>query len=107
MQAALGLALACGFAAAVVAQQTPPASDNPPAATTATVAASEGTEDEMIVLSPFEVNASRDVGYLAQNTLAGSRLNSELKDTASAISVMYSPPYPSSGASRPRARARS
>lgn len=44
--------------------------------------------DEIIQLSPFEVNSTRDVGYLAQNTLAGSRLNTELKDTAAAISVL-------------------
>lgn len=90
-KAALGLLLACGFTAAVHAQQTNPAPDSAPAPTTRPAAApttEAGTEDDMVVLSPFEVNASRDVGYLAQNTLAGSRLNTELKDTASAISVL-------------------
>jgi iron complex outermembrane recepter protein len=43
---------------------------------------------EAIELSPFTVDASRDVGYLANNTLAGSRLNTSLKDTAATISVM-------------------
>ena len=47
-----------------------------------------GEPDELVVLSPFEVNATSDVGYLAQNTLAGSRLNTALKDTAAAISVL-------------------
>jgi iron complex outermembrane recepter protein len=41
-----------------------------------------------VELSPFNVDASRDVGYLAGNTLAGSRLNTSLKDTAASISVL-------------------
>ena len=44
-------------------------------------------EDKIIELSPFEVDASKDTGYAAQNTLAGSRLNSRLKDTAATMSV--------------------
>jgi outer membrane receptor protein involved in Fe transport len=40
-----------------------------------------------VELSPFTVDATRDVGYLAGNTLAGSRLNTSLKDTAASISV--------------------
>ena len=39
--------------------------------------------DEIFVLSPFIVDASKDTGYRAENTLAGSRLNSSLRDTAS------------------------
>jgi outer membrane receptor protein involved in Fe transport len=44
--------------------------------------------EEPVVLSPFEVNTNRDVGYLAQNTLAGSRLNTNLRDVGAAISVL-------------------
>ncbi|MBI4624619.1 MAG: TonB-dependent receptor [Verrucomicrobia bacterium] len=44
------------------------------------------TED-IVELSPFTVNTSRDVGYLAENTLAGSRLNTQLRDTAGSVSV--------------------
>jgi outer membrane receptor protein involved in Fe transport len=40
-----------------------------------------------VELSPFEVNTSRDVGYAAENTLAGSRLNARLRDTAGSVSV--------------------
>jgi len=43
--------------------------------------------DAAIQLSPFEVNTSRDLGYLAENTLAGSRLNTRLRDTAGSVSV--------------------
>ena len=46
------------------------------------------SEDDTVVLSPFLVSADKDVGYLAQNSLAGSRLNTSLKDTAAAISVL-------------------
>lgn len=44
-------------------------------------------EEEVVTLSPFQVDASRDVGYQAQNTLSGSRLNTPLKDTAAPISI--------------------
>src|SRR5688572_26387141 len=50
------------------AQQTPPA-------------------NEVVTLSPFVIDTSRDVGYQAENTLSGSRLNTSLRDTASSISV--------------------
>jgi outer membrane receptor protein involved in Fe transport len=44
-------------------------------------------DKEAIVLSPFEVNMTRDSGYVASSTLAGTRMNSELWDTPAAISV--------------------
>ncbi len=43
--------------------------------------------DTAVVLSPFEVSDSKDVGYIATNSLAGSRLNSALKDTPAIIDV--------------------
>jgi iron complex outermembrane recepter protein len=42
---------------------------------------------EVVELSPFVVNTDRDVGYQAENTLAGSRLNTSLRDTAGSITV--------------------
>ncbi len=45
------------------------------------------TDEAPIVLSPFEVRTDSDVGYLAANSLAGSRLNTALKDTPASISV--------------------
>ena len=54
----------------------------------------EGTQanapkpDETITLSPFEVRTDKDTGYIATNTLAGSRLNTRLVDTPASISVM-------------------
>lgn len=46
------------------------------------------TAAETVELSPFVVSDDKDVGYLASNTLAGSRLNTSLKDTAASITVM-------------------
>jgi hypothetical protein len=48
------------------------------------------TTEETIRLSPFMVSADEDVGYQATSTLAGTRVRTELKDTASAISVVTS-----------------
>ena len=42
---------------------------------------------ETVELSPFTVNADKDVGYLAANTLAGTRLNTPLRDTAASINI--------------------
>lgn len=43
-------------------------------------------EESVVVLSPFEVVSSTDSGYMASNTLAGTRLNSRLSDVAVAVS---------------------
>jgi len=47
-------------------------------------------EPETLVLSPFTVTADEDDGYLARNTLAGTRVRTELKDVGSAVSVVTS-----------------
>lgn len=44
--------------------------------------------EEAIVLNPFAVSASSDVGYTATSTLGGTRLKSELRDVASQIDVL-------------------
>lgn len=67
------------LAAAVSAQTVAPIASSPRQA---------ADDSPAIELSPFTVDASRDVGYLANNTLAGSRLNTSLKDTAASISVL-------------------
>jgi len=47
------------------------------------------TENEVLVLTPFEVTASTgNEGYTAATTLAGNRLNTELRDIGSAVSVV-------------------
>ena len=54
---------------------------------TAAPSAATRPAEDAVVLSPFEVSTGRDVGYLATNSLAGSRLNASLKDTPAAIDV--------------------
>lgn len=48
---------------------------------------SKPVEDELVVLSPFEVSSQKDTGYQATETLAGTRIRTNLKDVGSAISV--------------------
>ena len=74
---ALAAVLAPSLFAQATGTQTQPAT-----------AASTAAEDEVIVLSPFEVTASESNGYVATTTLAGSRINTQLKDVGSAISVV-------------------
>lgn len=46
--------------------------------------------EEIIELSPFQVDASEDQGYYSAQTLAGGRLKSELKDVATSVQVITS-----------------
>ena len=43
--------------------------------------------DEIVEMSPFVIITNTDVGYVAENTLAGSRLNTKLRDTPGSVSV--------------------
>ncbi len=63
-----------------------------PAQTTAPAAGPKPAEsEETLVLSPFVVDASEDAdGYAAKSTLAGTRVRTDLRDVASAISVVTS-----------------
>lgn len=45
-------------------------------------------QDETLVLSPFVVTTTNDKGYFAANTLAGSRLNTNLADLGASISII-------------------
>ncbi len=68
------LLLSCFFGSALVSQTAPSTSAVP--------------KEEVVALTPFEVNSTKDVGYLAKDTLAGSRLNTSLKDVAAQVSIM-------------------
>ena len=48
----------------------------------------DAAKETAIVLTPFTVNTSKDKGYFAENTLAGSRLNTNLSDLAASITVV-------------------
>ena len=49
------------------------------------IAQDEAVDDDIFELSPFSVSEKSARGYRAQNTLAGSRLNTSLKDVAASI----------------------
>jgi hypothetical protein len=49
-------------------------------------AAEEG--DNVVLLSPFEVSTDKDTGYAATASLAGSRLNTNLRDIAAAVQAI-------------------
>ncbi len=48
----------------------------------------KGIDEDIFELSPFTVNTSGDVGYLAMSTLAGTRLNTNLRDVGASVSVV-------------------
>ena len=51
--------------------------------------AQDSTKEEKIIkLSPFEVTTEGQIGYLANNSLAGTRINSALKDIANSVQVV-------------------
>lgn len=68
--------LTVALAPSLSAQSTSPTANPDPA------------KDATITLSPFEVRTDKDVGYLAANTLSGSRLNTSLFDTPASISEL-------------------
>ena len=43
---------------------------------------------DVVGLSPFTVNADRDTGYRATNTLSGTRINTSLRDIAASIQAI-------------------
>lgn len=58
------------------------------AQTTAPAPAAPEENEEVVELSPFEVTADEDSGYVATSTLAGTRIRTDLRDVGSAISVI-------------------
>lgn len=69
--------------------QVAPAPTPAPAPAPAPAAAekTDAPAAEVTTLSPFVVQEAQDVGYLATSTLAGTRLNTSLKDVGAAVSV--------------------
>jgi len=85
------LALTCGLAVTPAAwSQTKTPEPAQPATEHKPVPVETGRKNsgEQIVLSPFVVTTEKDQGYFAENTLAGSRLNSTISDLAAAITVV-------------------
>lgn len=67
---------------------TEPVKEKPAAA----VPAASDVDNDLVVLSPFEVNTAADKGYAATETMASTRLRTDLKDVASSVSV-YTPAF--------------
>lgn len=81
MACLLSIGLSAGIPLHLAAQVAPAAKENKQPAATA-------LEEKTLVLSPFVVTSEKDEGYVATNSLAGSRLNTKLADTPASISVM-------------------
>jgi hypothetical protein len=64
------------FSISLFGQQVAPSDQEAPA------------DEGVIVLSPFIVSTERDTGYFAANTLAGSRMNTNISDLGASISVI-------------------
>jgi outer membrane receptor protein involved in Fe transport len=76
--------LACAWP--LSAQTVAPATD--PATPARSPAATKKLEDDAVtVLTPFEVTSTKDTGYQTTETLAGTRIRTDLKDVGAALSV--------------------
>lgn len=53
-----------------------------------TTESARSPDEPLVTLSPFQVTASDESGYVATSSLVGSRVNTELKDVASQIDVL-------------------
>lgn len=58
------------------------------ASTPAAEPAASATDSEVVVLSPFVVDVSKDKGYRATNSISGTRLNTAIKDLPMPIEVV-------------------
>ena len=74
------ITFAVALAPALTAHTTSPSAG--PATSTASVA-----KEEVVILSPFEVNSDDDKGYAASSALAGTRTNEKLANLPNSISV--------------------
>jgi hypothetical protein len=96
-RSALRLPPACLFlglfaAGSAASAQTAPASASTPVPAVAPASGAPSAppiDEKPIELSPFTVTSDDDQGYRAQNTLAGSRLNSVLKDTPGVLDGLF------------------
>ncbi len=84
---AFSLLAATAYSQAVSQPASPPAGADRPAPPVETVAAETLPDEEIINLTPFEVSATTDRGYQATETLAGTRIRTDLKDVGGGLSV--------------------
>ena len=84
---ALVVAAGCGAAPLVHSATPGPVLDQPESKQEAKEGKTE-LEEEVLELAPFQVSTTKDRGYAASSSLAGSRLNTELRDIAPAVQVV-------------------
>ncbi len=84
--AAFTLLLNSGFAQAAATGTTTTTTTT--TTTSAPVTTSDTNAAAPVVMTPFEVDSSQDTGYRARNSLAGSRVSTDLKDIANPITVV-------------------
>jgi len=75
------------LAGSVLLAQTAPATPPAPAPTTPSSPASLAAGDEIIELSPFVVREGSERGYIATETLNGTRINSSMKDIGAPMTI--------------------
>src|SRR5665213_767093 len=86
LAAALSIISNSGLAQ-VASPNTTPDTAGTTTTTTTTVVSGSSSDTTPVVLSPFEVESTQDNGYRARNTLAGSRISTNLGDLAAPITV--------------------
>jgi hypothetical protein len=77
-----------GQAAPTPVNTTDPSEKKIPIVTDSKNTSLDPKDEDIYVMSPFEVNAKNDSGYSAGSSLAGNRLNTDLRDVGSAVSVV-------------------
>src|SRR6202789_179560 len=81
-------------ACATIQAQTAPSPAQPASTTTTTTTTTttaDASKDETVLLSPFEVSATAGKeSYVAETTLAGNRLSTDLRDIGSSVTVVTS-----------------
>lgn len=75
-------------APAAAPEVTPPKQSGTPVPPRLPPVATTGEGEPVVVLTPFEVSGERATGYTATTTLAGNRLNTDLRDVGNAVSVI-------------------
>jgi outer membrane receptor protein involved in Fe transport len=85
------LVAAMSACASIQAQTPAPAAPATTTTTTTTTTTSSAPEDEVVTLSPFEVSATAGSdSYVAETTLAGNRLSTDLRDIGSSVTIVTS-----------------
>ncbi len=77
------LLLASASCSGLLAQAVSNSTTSAPASSATT-----STEEDVLRLSPFEVSAAKDTGYAATETLAGTRIRTNLADVGASIEVL-------------------